>query len=288
MKKKIQIIVGILLFINLVILGYHWFLINQPISPDDLRVIFLNVGQGDAILVQEKGKNILIDGGPSREIIHQLDQYLPFYQRKIDLMICTHFDLDHVTGLTEVLKRMPVDRVIFSGRKSSLPASEKWLDLVEEKNIPNEIAFFPQEIKINENLSLEFLWPEKEIIQKTDGSNNFTSLVFKLNYGEISFLFTGDATQEVEEHLLARGDDLKSDVLKVGHHGSKYSTLLEFVQAVAPIYSVISVGENNFNHPHLRVLKNLEQAGTKILRTDEKGEIIFLVTQGVLKPVPSF
>jgi competence protein ComEC len=275
MKKKIQIIIGVVLFINLVILGYHWFLIKGPVFSDDLRVVFLDVGQGDSILVQQAGKNILIDGGPSREIIYQLDQYLPLYQRKIDLMICTHFDLDHVTGLTETLKRIPVERVIFSGQKSSIPASEKWLNLVEAKNIPLQIAFSPQEIKLNENLSLEFFWPAKELIREADGSNNFTSLVFKLKYKEVSFLFTGDATQEVEERLLKGQDDLKADVLKVGHHGSKYSTLLEFVQAVAPAYGVISVGENNFGHPHLRVLKNLSQAGVEILRTDQLGDIIF-------------
>ncbi|MBU4369748.1 MBL fold metallo-hydrolase [Patescibacteria group bacterium] len=277
--KKFKILVfgiGILLLINLIVLGYWFVLFNGNVSEDSLKVVFLNVGQGDAALIQTSQQDILVDGGPDKNIIYKLDKYIPFYDREIDLMILTHLDSDHLTGLVEVLKRYPVKKIISNGLKNYDSIALEWERLIQEKNIPQQIADIPLTILLDEQTLIEFLWPSQDLIKESKGDDNFTSLVFKLTHGNNKFLFTGDVPKEVEEILAATENDLKADVLKAGHHGSKYSSTMEFLSKVKPKYGVISCGENNFGHPSLRVLKNLENIRAEILRTDQLGDVIFL------------
>jgi len=277
--KKLKILIftiGLLLLINLIILGYWFILFNGNVLEDDLRVVFLNIGQGDAALIQTSQQNILVDGGPDKNIIYKLDKYIPFYNREIDLMILTHLDADHLIGLVEVLKRYSVEKVIHNGLKNYDSIALEWEKLIFEKNISQQIVDIPLNIKLDEQVLIEFLWPSQDLIKESKGDDNFTSLVFKLTHGNNKFLFTGDIPKEVEEVLILTEKDLKADVLKAGHHGSKYSSTMEFLSKVKPKYGVISCGENNFGHPSLRVLKNLENIGAEILRTDQLGDIIFL------------
>jgi len=277
--KKLKILIftiGLLLLINLIILGYWFILFNGNVLEDDLRVVFLNIGQGDAALIQTSQQNILVDGGPDKNIIYKLDKYIPFYNREIDLMILTHLDADHLIGLVEVLKRYSVEKVIHNGLKNYDSIALEWEKLIFEKNISQQIVDIPLNIKLDEQVLIEFLWPSQDLIKESKGDDNFTSLVFKLTHGNNKFLFTGDIPKEVEEVLILTEKDLKADVLKAGHHGSKYSSTMEFLSKVKPKYGVISCGENNFGHPSLRVLKNLENVGAEILRTDQLGDIIFL------------
>ena len=276
-KSNILIfVIGILLFVNLVILGYSLFFIS-PLSTE-LRVVFLDVGQGDAILVQTAQQNILIDGGPDKNIIKKLDQYIPLTKRHIDLMILTHPDGDHLIGLVEVLRRWSVGAVVESGIKSFSPAYIEFNSLIESKNIKRYIINTPQKMVLKDNLFFDFLWPfSKELIKDNEGDCNFLSLVAILDYEDNDFLLTGDATEETEKELMLQELDLKADVLKVGHHGSKYSSGLNFLKEVKPEYAIISVGEDNsFGHPSLRVLDNFRKVNTEVLRTDKKGDIIFL------------
>jgi len=277
--KKLKILIftiGLLLLINLIILGYWFVLFNGNVLEDDLRVVFLNIGQGDAALIQTSQQNVLVDGGPDKNIIYKLDKYIPFYNREIDLMILTHLDSDHLTGLVEVLKRYSVEKVIHNGLKNYDSIALEWEKLILEKNIPQQIVDISLNIKLDEQVLIEFLWPSQDLIKESKGDDNFTSLVFKLTHGNNKFLFTGDIPKEAEEVLISTEKDLKADVLKAGHHGSKYSSTMEFLSKVKPKYGVISCGENNFGHPSLRVLKNLENIGAEILRTDQLGDIIFL------------
>ncbi|OQX71796.1 hypothetical protein B6D52_00120 [Candidatus Parcubacteria bacterium 4484_255] len=269
------LIVGVFFFLNLTILGYFLFFVS-PVSAD-LRVVFLDVGQGDAILIQTPQQNIIIDGGPDKSIVRKLDQYIPITERRIDLMILTHPDGDHLTGLVEILRRWPVITVAESGLKSNSPAYIEFNSLIKSKNIKRHIINVPQRITFEDNLFFDFLWPcSKESIENNEGDCNFLSLVFMLNYGDNNFLFTGDATKETEEELMSQGLNLRADVLKAGHHGSKHSSGLNFLKAVNPEYAIISVGkDNNFGHPSLRVLDNFRKINANVLRTDEKGDIIF-------------
>jgi len=273
--NKLIFAVGILLFISLVIFGYFLFLVS-PISTE-LRVIFLDVGQGDAILIQSPEQNILIDGGPDKAIVRKLDKYIPLTKRHIDLIILTHPDSDHLTGLVEVLKRWSVGSIAESGLKSFNPAYIEFNSLIESKNVKRYIINTPQKIVFNNDMSLNFLWPfSKELIEDNQGDCNFLSLVAMLNYEDNNFLLTGDATKETEEELMLRSLILEADVLKAGHHGSKYSSGIDFLEKVNPEYVVISAGEgNSFGHPNLRVLDNFKKIKAEVLRTDKKGDIIF-------------
>jgi len=269
------LIVGIFFFVNLTILGYFLFFVS-PVSTE-LRVVFLDVGQGDAILIQTPGQNILIDGGPDKNIIRKLDQYIPLTKRHIDLMILTHPDGDHLIGLVEVLQRWSVGAVAESGLRSYSPAYIEFNSLIESKNIKRHIINTPQRMVLKDGLFFDFLWPfSKELIEDDEGDCNFLSLVAMLNYKENGFLLTGDATKETEEELILKGLNLKADVLKAGHHGSKYSSGLDFLKEVEPEYAIISVGkDNDFGHPSLRVLDNFRKIKAEVLRTDKKGDIIF-------------
>ena len=178
--------------------------------------------------------------------------------------------------MIEVLKRYPVKKIISNGLKGFDSITLEWERLIQKKNIPQQIADIPLNIMLDDKTLIEFLWPNQNLLKESKGDDNFTSLVFKLIHGNNSFLFTGDVPKEVEEVLVATEKDLKADVLKAGHHGSKYSSTKEFLSKVEPKYGVISCGENNFGHPSLRVLKNLENVNAEILRTDQLGDIIFL------------
>ncbi|MDA2935633.1 MBL fold metallo-hydrolase [Patescibacteria group bacterium AH-259-L05] len=277
--KKHNIIiyaVGGLLIVSLVIVGYGTILVDVH-QQGNLRVIFLDVGQGDAILVQTpEGKNILIDGGPDKSIIYKLDSYIPITDRTIDIMIATHADLDHITGLAEVLYRYEVKSVLDNGLKGYTPAYYQWQNSISEKNISRVSVDAPQTIVLEDALLLQFLWPDQDKMSDEEADSNFASVVVKLLYDDTSFLLTGDATIETEEILIVNNTDLTADVLKVGHHGSKYSSSIEFINAVKSVYGIISTGEDNtFGHPSLRALKNLEVSGAQILRTDQDGDILF-------------
>lgn len=270
------------------------FVVREESKYKNLEFIALDVGQGDAILIKTPYKqNILIDGGPDKSVVRAIDRHLPFWRRRIDLLVLTHPDTDHVTGLVEVLHRYPVARVMGTGVVHTLPAYIEWLEIIRDQNIPMDIVRASMRVELGENLWLDILWPVSDFVGANVEDNNETSIVCKLIYGDTSFLLTGDATIEVEKELLSHStftdlqfgstapaasgvwsQRLKSDVLKVGHHGSKGSTSMDFLRAVKPKYAVISVGENRFGHPTLRVLKNLENVGVVILRTDEQGDVI--------------
>ncbi len=278
-SKKFKIflyLVAGFLFVDLVFLGYGFFL-KDDVPDGCLKVVFLDIGQGDAILIRDsQSHNILVDGGPDKSVVYRLDKYVPFYDREIDLMVSTHADADHLTGLVGIMRRYKVKEILWNGLESSSSLGDEWDRLIEEKNISRRIVDAPLHVVLDDRAVLEFLWPEQDMIEDSRGDDNFASLVFKLRHGENVFLFTGDADKEVERILAEKDYDLSAAVLKVGHHGSKNSSGLDFLKLVNPQYGVISVGENSFGHPSLRVLTNLEEVGAEILRTDELVDVVFL------------
>ena len=279
-KRKILFL---LVFIFILAIGAY--ILYEENLQANLEVITLDIGQGDAILIKTPYRqNILIDGGPDNSVIRGVDRHLPFWRRKIDLMILTHPDADHVTGLVEVLRRYPVERVMGTGVAHILPAYIRWLEIIKDEEIPFDIAQAPMRVEFGDDLWMEIIYPWDDFAGRDVEDNNETSIVAKLIYGETSFLLTGDATIEVEEKLVEAENFqpliFNINVLKVGHHGSKGSTSLEFVEMVKPEYAVISAGaDNRFGHPTTRVLKNLEKVGAIILRTDEVGDVV-LVSDG--------
>lgn len=281
LKKLLLFICG-LLAIVLVLLGILLF--QQKQGRGILEIDFLDVGQGDSILIKTpQGDDILIDGGPDASVLDRLGRNLPFYDRDIELMILTHPHSDHVAGLVEVLKRYEVKRVLYTGALHTSPDYLEWLKIIKEKNIPMETVKVGNRFQFGTDLYLDILYPFEELTNQKFKELNDSSIVSRLVYGQTSFLLTGDAPQEVEEKLLQSAGAgapvypltlLKADVLKVGHHGSRYSSSLEFLEAVKPQYAVIQVGKDNkFGHPHLVILRRLENLGIKIFRTDLDGEI---------------
>ena len=242
-----------------------------------LTIAFLDVGQGDSILIRTpQEKNILIDGGPDNSVVFELDKIVPSYDREIDAMILTHPHADHVDGLVDVLKDYKVDEIYYTGVSHTAPDYIEWLKEVREKNIPINIVKKALTLNLEPDLNLEFLYPfDHDFTNEVIDDLNNSSIVNKLIYKNTKFLFTGDAAEAEESEILQSGQDISADVLKVGHHGSKTSTSDAFLKAINPVYAIISVGlGNSFGHPHYRTLSKLNDLGAKVLRTDEKGTII--------------
>lgn len=238
-----------------------------------LIIDFLDVGQGDAELIRTpEGADILIDGGPDDSVLGKLGEFLPFYDRDLELVILSHPHADHVSGLNEILKRYEVKKILMTGALHTAPDYLDFLTLVKEKKIPVQIAVAPEVINFDSGISLQIIYPDKDLTGvKFDNLNN-SSIVTKLIYASTSALFMGDL--EIEEELLNKNLDLKSDVYKTSHHGSVNGNDKKFLAAVRPIWAVIEVGANNiYGLPGYRVIRDLERLGAKILRTDRDGDI---------------
>lgn len=242
-----------------------------------LAVDFFDVGQGDSIFIETAfGHQILIDGGPSPVVVEKLAKEMPFWDRTIDLVILTHSDKDHITGLLEVLKRYEVENILWTGAIKNSPEDNQWASLIKKSKSKIEIAKAGEKIIIQEKpyTYIDILSPEKDISGEVFGDLNDTSIVSLLNFENNKFLFTGDISEKKETELLASGNDIKSNVLKVGHHGSKTSTSDNFLKIVLPETAIISVGkDNNYGHPSSEVLERLNKFGIDVLRTDQIGDI---------------
>ncbi|MCJ7804730.1 MBL fold metallo-hydrolase [Patescibacteria group bacterium] len=237
--------------------------------PDkQLHLVFCDVDQGDAILISYLQTQVLIDGGPDNKILGCLSKNMPFWDRKIEIVVLTHPEEDHFGGLIDVFKRYNVRYFVSNGLiKSSASFTELEQSRRSKKVLPLMVKV-GDKIKIS-SLQFLFLWPEKGDF-KTDDFND-SSVVLKLVYGDFEALFPGDISEKVEKLL-----DLPAggvEILKVAHHGSKFSTSEEFLRKIKPKLAVISVGKNRFGHPTLEVLERLNQAGIRVLRTDQQGEI---------------
>ena len=229
--------------------------------PDDkLRVSFLDIGQGDAILIQRGNQQVLIDGGPSPQAITlELGDKMPFWDRTIELVVLTHPHSDHITGLLEVLQRYKVEQVLYPDLDCESPLYQEWLRLVEEKDIEYTLAQAGQQIDLGEGITIKVLHPGTPLLTGTGSDINNNSVVLRLSMGRVSFLLTGDIEQEAEFELIVQRADLTSTVLKVGHSGSYTSTTPEFLAAANPGVAVISVGDNPFGHPSGEVVERLEE-----------------------------
>jgi len=249
------------------------------LRPDyKLHVNFYDVGQGDSIFIETYlGNQILIDGGPDSTVLQKLGTDLPFYDRTIDLVILTHLHADHTAGLIEVLKRYKVKQVMLTRVSYDTQTYKRFLDLLEEKNIHATIARAGQIVYLDDSTVLRVLHPFSDLSGQSFKQVNNTSIISRLSFGKADFLFTGDASRENEQALVSGGYTVSSEVLKVGHQGSRTSSGEQFLNAVSPDYAVISVGEeNSYGHPHQEVLDNFEKANIPVSRTDESGDIRFV------------
>jgi competence protein ComEC len=247
--------------------------INQAASPaDNLTTHFLDVGQGDSILIQFSGKNILVDGGEV-SMGPRVSAYLKDHGvSSLDLVVASHPHSDHIGGLIAVLKSFPVRQVLDSGQVHSSQTYEEYLTLIDQKNIPFKVAERGQKINLDPRLKIEVLNPPKAQF-KDDLNDN--SVILRVTYGGVSFLLPGDAEKEAENSMISSNHNLDSDILKVAHHGSSSSSTSAFLQAVSPDVAVIEVGKgNDYGHPSSTTLKTLKNVGSAVYRTDLNGNIV--------------
>jgi len=255
---------------------FVWLAIFEPAPSDKVKINFLDVGQGSSILILAPNNNqVLIDGGPNDVVLAKLGQALPIFDRTIELLILTHPDADHLSGLVEVLKRYEVGQILETGIIADSAEYKTWNDLIKTKNIPVIFARAGEIVKMADNLAIKILYPIGKINGQDFSKNtNATSIVGKIIYGQNSILFTGDAEGSVEQPLVFSRINLKADILVVGHHGSKNSTSAEFLAAVAPTIAVIQVGaKNTYGHPTQEVLDKLKNIS--LFRTDLDKDINF-------------
>lgn len=250
-----------------------------------LKVYFFDVGQGDSAFIETpSGHQILIDGGPGNRVLSKLGEVMPFYDKDIDIVIMTHPDADHATGLVEVLGRYDVKNIVYSDIINDKDLYKAWEDAVALEGAKVIDPFAGRTIDIGDGANLEFVYPLSSAVGKTikEGETNNISAVAMLRYKDLEILLTGDLEIKGERAIMLKGFNIDADVLKVGHHGSKGSTSEEFVSAVSPEVAIIQVGaKNRYGHPTEEVLERLNNYGIKYYRNDIDGDVK-LVSDGSL------
>lgn len=247
------------------------------LNSHSLRVHFIDVGQGDAILLQTpNGSNVLIDTGPKNSS-RQLLNYLKKIQvSSLDLLVITHPDFDHIGGIPTLLEKIPVKKILDSGKAHSTLTFIQYKQYVWNNIVPIQYAKEKMKLKVDPAIQIKVLNSGSE-----EKENNNASIVLHVTYGDMKFLLMGD-TEETEEKRLSRKYDLESTILKVAHHGSNSSSTTSFLNKVHPKVAVISAGrENDFHHPHLPVINRLLESGSDIYNTAKTGSIVF-TTDGKL------
>jgi len=251
-------------------------------------LIACNVGQGDAILLTKGFTQVLIDGGPNQKVLDCLNKNIPFWDREIELVVNTHPDKDHLGGLVDVINRYQVKKIIANSQPVESKVFQEFHQQVLDRKIPVYSPHKGDQIKVS-GLVMEVLWPsekigdsqiweqdlayaEKEEVNILGAVNlkpNDYSIVLHLRKNDFDILLTGDITDRIEKELIKDNQFHDIEVLKVAHHGSKYSSCLEFLKAVNPGTAIISVGKNPWGHPTPEVLERLRSIGAQILRTDQ-------------------
>ena len=246
--------------------------VNQSDIPENsnFEVHFIDVGQADSALIECDGETMMIDGGNVAD-----SNVVAAYLKKEDVtelnyVVCSHAHEDHVGGLSGALSVTKADNIYAPKTEANTKAYKNFKKKAEEQNVEIKHPNVGDEIQLGSS-TVEFLGP----VDENGKDLNSTSIVLKITYGNTSFLFTGDAESDEEEEILNSGADLKSTVLKVGHHGSRTSTSYPFLREVMPQYAVISVEKgNSYGHPNEETLSKLSDAGVEVYRTDESGDIV--------------
>jgi len=278
--------------VGLVILGLMVGLVFQQWPDNKLRLIFCDVGQGDASLITFGSYQMLVDGGPNNSVLSCLGKNMPFWDKKIEVVAMTHSQADHMMGLIEVFERYEVEQFLASNVVNDTPEFWQLRKVVLEKEIKTKDLVKGDELRLGA-VKLKVLWPkekgdellvwhgvekDRQVLgaKSFQGDVNKVSLVLKGSLGKFDFLLTGDINKKIEGELEVG----EVEILKVAHHGSRYSSSEEFLKKINPEVAVISVGERNwFGHPTQTVLDRLGEIGARVLRTDEDG-MVKIVSDG--------
>ena len=284
--KGLRVLFSIALVAAIIFVGIYW-LRHRPqqiptpfVTQGRLQIYALDVGQGDsALIITPEGKSVLIDAGPPQagdEVVAALRKK---DVRSLDLAVTTHPHADHIGGMRPVIENFGVKNFLDSGQVYASKEYERMLRAIHEKGIKFIEAKNGMKFDLDSGVKLEVLNPQGAgqwitEVRRGGSVENANSIVLRLSYGNFSMLFTGDAETETEDLMMKSGAPLRAQVLKVGHHGSRYATSARFLDAVAPEAAVISCGaDNRYGHPARQTLDRLRKAGVKVYRTDLNGEI---------------
>jgi competence protein ComEC len=280
MKKNLQ---HILIVATLLFVATFLYLIqkNNSTSSEYMKVSFLDVGQGDAIFIEApNGVQMLIDSGPDNSVLQELSKVMPFWDRSIDVVVATHPDKDHIGGFPELFKRFKVGYVLDTEVISDTGIYREYLsqrEKIDAKKLSSEAG---QVIVLDKKsgVYVEVLFPGENIENIKD--KNDTSIVLRVVYGESEVLLTGDASKKVEKFLVSKyGEGLESNILKLGHHGSKTSTSESFLETVSPEIAIVSAGEGNrYGHPHGGVIERVKHLGLETYSTSENRLILMEIS----------
>lgn len=263
--------------VALVLIAVNALLWLSPV-PQGLTVTFFDVGQGDSILIEgPTGVQVLVDAGADSAALRELGSRLPFWDRTLDAVVVTHPDKDHVGGMADILERYEVGYILDPGIGNTTKAWESFVDSAEaERGAVLVVARAGQRLDLGGGAYADILFPDRDV-SKVKNTND-SSIIMRVVYGDTSFMLTGDAPSKVEQELFLKlGYGLDSDVLKAGHHGSKTSSLPDFVESVSPQYVVFSRGcDNTYGHPAPSVVAYYKKLGIQTRDTCEEGTISFL------------
>lgn len=271
----------IFLFFLTILLVFVFFITQRWSNKKYVKVVFLDVGQGDAIYIEAPNKKqMLVDGGRDQKVLRALGEVMPFADRSIDIVIGTHPDADHIGGLYYVLQDYKIDTVFEPGSKSESKIYQSFQNEISKQKIPHILTRRGTDIVLDKknNVVLHILYPDEDPI---GWETNASSIVAMLSYGDEKVLLTGDSPIEKELYLVEKdGKNLQADILKLGHHGSHTSSSKDFLRAVDPTLGIISAGaKNSYGHPHPEVIALLNELGIEYLETSKEGTILCKLTK---------
>lgn len=237
----------------------------------EFSVYFLPVGQGDSELIKSGRNTVLIDTGPGARVVSELDKLIPVYSRKIDVVLITHPNMDHFGGMQEILKHYDVKVVLMNGVDTESGSYKNMINTIKQNKIPVVFARRGETIEFS-GVKLSIVWPGLDLnihSSLPDKKLNDSSIVSLLEFKDFKALFTGDISANAEKVLAGILPDV--DLLKVAHHGSKFSSSEKFLAALRPEIAVIGVGKNSYGHPTKEAMNRLSEIGAQVFRTDVDG-----------------
>lgn len=243
--------------------------------PSQMKVAFLNVGQGDSTYIETPfHQQVIIDGGPNSAVLSEIGKLLPWYDKYIDVLIISNADIDHYGGFIDIIRRYKIGVIIESGTEGAAPSYKTLESLIESKRIKHLFARRGDSLQLDSGIHIDFLFPDREL---PNAKTNNASLISRLVFGSTTVMFTGDAPSNTLEYVAkTEGVKVKSDILKIAHHGSKSSASIPFISAVSPKYATISAGLNNkFGHPNVETMDLLKFFNVIPIITFQKGTIVF-------------
>lgn len=276
-NRNMIIVVGALVMLDVL----AWSSIAFGSFGKQLELFFFDVGQGDSeMIVMPGGVKMLIDGGPDNgKAAESLGRVLPWRDRYIDVVMVSHLELDHFGGLMDVIRRYDVGAFVYNGRAADSESARKLMIELGKRKVPMVIVGAGDKVAYGANV-MDIVSARGDMIKKTNA--NESAIVARFTGGGMTALFTGDIGKSTEK-LLARTKKIKADVIKIPHHGSKFSSTEEFLKTVRPKIAIIEVGKNSYGHPTKEALERIKNVKARLFRTDINGMVQLIIENGTIK-----